>query len=118
MTDAVHLLGSDFSIGSNGDIALCDGADERRQDILRRLCTNPDAYVWHHDYGAGIGAQIGQPRRDGDLEAIIRAQLSEEAAVDQTQPVRVSITDLGNGIFSCTITYVDANTGDAQTIQT
>ena len=114
MSAISHSIGGDLILDSTGGLAVVGDAEEARQAILRRLCTNTGDYVWHPDCGVGLPAQIGQPVREGDIQAIILAQLQQESAVDQSQAPTVAITDQGSGQYLCVIQYVDKQT---QTVQ-
>lgn len=114
MSAISHIIGGDLILDSAGGLAVVGAAEGARQAILRRLCTNAGDYVWHPDYGVGLPAQIGQPMREGGIQAAVLAQLQQESAVDQSQLPTVAITDQGSGQYLCVIQYVDKQT---QTVQ-
>ena len=76
--------------------------------------TNPGAYIWHPEYGAGLGRFVGQPADPAAIEALIRSQMSIETAVAaQPEPVIVVQSDPG-GSLSVQIRYADAETANSQ----
>lgn len=114
MSAISHVIGGDLILDSAGGLAVVDIAEEARQAILRRLCTNAGDYPWHLDYGVGLPARIGSPMQEGDIQAVTLVQLQQESAVDQSQAPTVTITDQGAGQYLCVIQYVDQQT---QTVQ-
>lgn len=114
MSAISHIIGGDLILDSAGGLAVVDTAEEARQAILRRLCTNSGDYPWHLDYGVGLPARIGSPMQESDIQASILSQLAQESAVDQSQAPTVTITDQGSGQYQCVIQYVDKQT---QTVQ-
>jgi hypothetical protein len=109
MYDIFHQWGSDLSIGSGGDLALASGSDTISQRVFRRLLTNPGDYLWHLDYGGGLGQFVGTPARAADIEAIVRTQLALESAVPSTPSPQIiaTIADAANGYVVATVTYAD-----------
>lgn len=83
--------------------------------MLRRLLTNPAAngvpgdYLWHQDYGAGLPRFVGQPADVPAITALIRSQISMEAAVAPDPAPVIAVTPLLSGLF-VEIRYVDAPT--------
>ncbi|CAI9121023.1 GPW/gp25 family protein [Brytella acorum] len=114
MNAIAHVMGADLTLAAGTGLSVISGADCVRQKILRRLCTNPGAYIWQLDYGAGLPAMIGDPTSTSLIESIVRAQMALEAGVDQTQPVSVSVEQFSDGGVRCVITYVDAQTQQTQ----
>ena len=116
MTDISHQFGSDLSVTSGGDLQTASGADETRQRFLRRLLTNPAAYIWHLDYGAGLPAMIGTPAHLADIAAIVRQQAILEPSIAATPEPTVTVTTDGLGGTFASVTYTDADTGSSVTI--
>ena len=46
MADMNHWMGGDLGVSPVGDVAAVSGTDRGRQRVLRRLSTNPGAYVF------------------------------------------------------------------------
>ena len=118
MPDLGHLWGGDLQLSPSGGLALVDGATLTRQCLLRRLLTNPGDYVWHPDYGAGLGRFVGRP---ADLDApliaaIVRQQCALEEAVAKTPEPTVRLSVEPSGSVGLRISYVDAETGAAQVL--
>ncbi|NHN93824.1 phage tail protein [Acetobacter sicerae] len=109
-----HTFGSDLDLDASGSLAVVDGATESQQSIMRRLFTNPGAYLWHLDYGAGLPQAVGRSITAAEIQGVVSAQMLEEDGVDQSQPVSTSVTGDAIGNYDCTITYTDAATGTVQ----
>ena len=114
MSSLSHTVGGDLDLSGSGNLTLVSDAEETRQKILRRLCTNPGGYIWHPDYGAGLPAMVGMTMDAGTLQGIVQEQMADESGVDQTQPITVTVTNTPAGFYRCDITYTDSQT---QTIQ-
>lgn len=107
--------GSDVDRTITGALATVTGTAQGEQRVLRRLLTNPGDYIWHLDYGAGLPRYVGRLNRPGEIEGVIRQQLTLEPIVAQTPPPVVQITSILNGIF-VDVAWVDAVTGEPATI--
>lgn len=117
MADIAHQFGNDIQLAPNGDLALASGTVLTQQRVLRRLLTNPGDYIWDVNYGAGLGAMVGQPANAARITAIIRAQMFQEATVAQNPLPAVSVTGAdANGFVQAAITYVDTTDGTAQNL--
>lgn len=110
---------SDFGIDlvntSTGDFDTVNGQLETQQRIIRRLLTTPGSYKEHPEYGAGLGAYIGQlmsPSVIDKIKGVIRAQLYLEDAVSKGTPPVITVYQnpsvLNN--LQIGITYYEANT--------
>ncbi|WP_428375205.1 hypothetical protein [Lichenicoccus sp.] len=111
MADIAHVIGGDLQLGSSGDLATVDQAAWTEQRVLRRLLTNPGAYIWQLDYGAGLAALIGATVSVQQIAALIRSQLALETAVRQQPEPVITITAGMAGEAFATISYQDATTG-------
>lgn len=108
MSDISHQWGSDLEVGPTGDLLLAAGQDLGQQRILRRLLTNPGGYLWHVDYGAGLGAFVGEPSAADQVESIIVTQMANEpSASTSPEPiVEVSSTNSqGAGVIGVEVKY-------------
>jgi len=111
MADAYHIFGQDWVVSASGDLLMTQNSqDETTQRVLRRLFTNPGAYVWNLSYGAGLPAQIGQPTQPGTLKAVTLQQMQLEAGVAQTPAPTVAVTSNALGYTGISVTYTDAVT--------
>jgi hypothetical protein len=112
MLDLFHEWGCDLMVSSSGDLGLSAGSDTVNQRVFRRLLTNPGDYLWHFDYGGGLGQFVGAPAKPADIEAIVRSQLLLETAVPTTPPPQITanITNAANGYVVADITYADPAT--------
>jgi phage baseplate assembly protein W len=115
MSALSHICGFDLTI-SSGTIAVVAGAEEVRQRLLRRLCTNPGDYIWQANFGAGLPAMIGDPMDVERIRGVIAAQIIQDPGVDSTEPVSVNILVGSDGRYDCSIAYVDAQNATTQTI--
>lgn len=116
MIDMYHYFGNDLSVGATGDLAFAAGTQYGQQRVVRRLLTNPGAYYWHLNYGAGLGALIGSPTAAGIIQGLIRGQISKEAAVSQTPTPTITVNGNNLGLVSATIQYADADTSQNQVL--
>ncbi|AAW62163.1 hypothetical protein [Gluconobacter oxydans] len=114
MSALSHTIGGDLVLTTGAALATVSDAEETRQKILRRLCTNPGGYLWHLDYGAGLPAMVGKAMDAGTIQSVVQQQMATESGVDQTQPVTVTVTSTPSGLFRCDVSYTDSQT---QTIQ-
>lgn len=116
--DAYHYFGNDLSVNSAGDILLISGIVLSQQRILRRLLTNPGAYIWHLNYGAGLPAYIGQPLDTilfNQIVGLIRSQMYLESSVAQNPPPIVNLSANQSNLY-CSIQYTDAATTTLQVL--
>jgi len=115
--DLSHFMGGDLQLGPTGDLLLVDGTTLGQQRVLRRLLTNPGDYIWNLSYGAGLPAMVGQPANARAIEAIIRAQISQESVV-ATTPAPVVLVNVGtDGTIFVDLQYTDAVIGQTVVLQ-
>ena len=94
--------GGDISVGAGGDIAVAPVQIEIQQRLIRRLLTNPGEYIWHTEYGAGLGTFVGEPCSPGLIESTILNQLQHEALVAMSPSPTVQTDQSLAGSFSTT----------------
>lgn len=116
MADLSHWFGQDLAVDATGDLLAIDGTVGGQQRVLRRLLTNPGDYLWHSDYGAGLGRYIGATLNIDIIRAVIRAQLRKESAVAKTPIPSIAVSPISQGVF-VKIIYTDAASGDPVTLQ-
>jgi hypothetical protein len=90
-----------------------------QQRIIRRLLTNPGDYIWHVDYGTGLGRNVGEPCSSGYIEGTILNQLQLEALVAATPAPKVQTSQSLIGLLSTTsvtIQYQVAGTPTANSV--
>lgn len=116
MPDAMHWIGDDLRFGPSGDLLLTDGIELSNQRIVRRLLTILGEYVWHPGYGGSVPIRVGDVLDRDEVEAVILAQIYEEAAVSRDPAPEISITPIQSGVF-VSILYADALTGQQVTLQ-
>jgi len=91
MADIFHQWGEDLVLGPTGDLAIVSGAIWGQQRVLRRLMTNPQDYLWHTDYGAGLAQFIGQPAKSLQIRAAARSQIFKESAVARSPEPTINV---------------------------
>lgn len=114
MADISHQFGADLALSSTGDIATATGTTLTQQRVLKRLLTNPGDYIWQLDYGAGLGAFVGQPASTSRIAAVIRSQIFKESGVARSPEPIIDIQIGQAGAVYAHIRYADATTGDTQ----
>jgi hypothetical protein len=92
--------GEDLSVGASGDIGFALVQAEVQQRLVRRLLTNPGEYVWHVDYGAGLGGYVGERYSPGLIEGAVLNGLQLEALVAGTPAPLVQTSLSVTGPFS------------------
>lgn len=111
VADIGHQWGGDLEIGASGDLAVVVGHQGVQQRVLRRLLTNPGAYIWNVHYGAGLPNFIGTTASRGQIEAVVRSQIMREAAFARSPGVEITVSDLNDpemGTFEVNIRYESA----------
>jgi hypothetical protein len=115
MKDLNHYAGGDLSLSPTGSLSTVEGIERGKQRILRRLITNPGDYLFHPEYGAGLGRYVGALTNIPEIIALIRGQiLLEDCVAKKPAPVISVSTD--NETFSVTISYTDAPLGEPVTL--
>lgn len=115
MTDVFHWIGADLRVGARGDLLAAEATDAANQRIVRRLLTNPGAYVWHPEYGAGLGRLVGTSASSEQVRALIRQHVLLEPAVSQQPPPDITVQQIRDGM-SVRIVYTEAPTGEQRTV--
>ncbi|WP_337021814.1 phage tail protein [Pantoea anthophila] len=115
MHDLYHFTGGDLDSSSAGDLRTASGSDRAKQRILRRLLTNPGDYIFHPEYGAGLGKKIGETAEPGEWRALIIGQMLLEKAVASDPPPVVKLISIEGGI-SISVSYTDAMTGSPESL--
>lgn len=115
MYDLYHFTGGDLDSSSTGDLRTASAGNRTKQRILRRLLTNPGDYLFHPEYGAGLGKKIGEAVISGEWKALISGQMLLEEAVASHPPPVVNLTQIEGGV-SVSIAYSDALTGMPETL--
>jgi hypothetical protein len=112
MSDAAHFMTGDLQLGASGDLLIADGTLESQQRILRRLLTNPQAYIWHPEYGAGLPSKIGQPLNQAEMNTLITSQMYREESVSQNPAPNIITDAIPNGL-NVQIQYVEQESAQA-----
>ena len=116
MADLAHVTGSDLTISATGDLAIVDSSSWTQQRVLRRLITNPGDYIWQLTYGGGLATMVGTTVSAQQAAAIIRKQMSLEAAVSQLPEPKVVVQSDQNTTVFATVSYQDIQTEATQTL--
>lgn len=111
MSDIFQNFANDLAVGASGDLLTVDGTALGQQRVLRRLLTNPGAYIWHPEYGAGLPTFIGNPTSAIEIKGIVLAQMLLEESVAQSPAPTVTVNYYPDGTFFVSISYTDAQTG-------
>ena len=108
--DIQHAMGFDISLASTGDLALVDGDEAVRERVLRRLLTVQGAYIWQPAYGGGLTQFVGAVTNAALIQSVVRSQMILEPSVARQPLPTVSLSSVGNGTVTATITYASAST--------
>jgi Uri superfamily endonuclease len=107
--DINHTWSGDIALNNYNDISTVSGIDETNQRVLRRLLTNPKEYIWHPDYGAGLGMYIGvalDKEVEQEIKQVITSQMYKENNVAKNPPPDISLT-ITETLLNCIIIYYD-----------
>ncbi|QBJ80505.1 phage tail protein [Aquitalea sp. USM4] len=115
MNDLNHYVGDDLSLSPTGSLSTASGILRGKQRILRRLLTNPGEYIYHPDYGAGLGQYVGALMNLAQIKALIVGQMALEECVSQSPKPTVLVSADG-GTLSVSISYTDAPSGEPVTL--
>lgn len=115
MADLDHLVGDDLKVSPTGDLAIAAGDTETQERILRRLITSVGGYMFHTDYGAGIGGMVGDPVGIEAIQGIVAGQLGLEESVAKMPAPTVTVTPIIGGVF-CAISYFNAVNNNPYTL--
>lgn len=110
MADIQHTYGADLTLSATGDIALSDGTQLGQERVLRRLLTNPGAYIWQLTYGAGLARFVGKVANGARIKAVAKSQMFREAAVSRTPGPSIDVAVQPSGVVTLDIKYQDAAT--------
>lgn len=106
--------GGDLSVGPAGDINVTQVQSDAQNRIIRRLLTSPGDYIWHCDYGAGLGRYVGQPYSSSQISATVRNQLRLEPLVATSPTPSIEVRqspDNALSTISVSISYQLAGSG-------
>ena len=113
----LHLdWAGDLASSETGDIAVVGRPKLGTERVLRRLLTNPGAYIWHPTYGAGLARFVGQPVDVAGIEALIRSQMRLESAVARDPEPVVQVSADPAGSLFVQVRYADADTLESRTL--
>lgn len=115
MIDLNHYVGDDLSRSPTGGISSVSGLTRGKQRVLRRLITNPEDYIFHPEYGAGLGRYVGALTNVPEVIALIRGQIALEACVSQTPKPVISVQS-NDSTLSVSISYTDDPSGEPVTL--
>lgn len=108
-----QYFGNDINLSASGDLLDVNGSLRTQQRLLRRLLTSPGSYIWHLNYGAGLGRFVGvnlSRQKSDEIKSLITSQLYlEESVAKQPAPV-ITLASVDGTTLSCRIIYYDAVT--------
>ena len=116
MPDLHHTWAGDLLPSPTGDLLLAAGPPLGTQRVLRRLLTDPGAYLWHPAYGAGLGRFVGEPTDPRGTAALIPGQMRGEPAVAASPEPVVTVRADPGGTLAVQVRYADAETADTLTL--
>ncbi len=119
LLDIDHDWGGDLSVGPTGDLMIAPLDQVSRQRVIRRLLTASHSYLWHPDYGAGLGRYVGATVIPREIEAIVRHELMSETSIASSPPPVIAVADvppIGSGALLLNISYRDAWLGSSLTL--
>jgi hypothetical protein len=102
--------GGDLTVGPSGDINIAPVEIELQQRVIRRLLTNSGDYIWHIEYGGGLGGYVGTPYDPNAIEGTTLRQLQYETLVTPSPAPKVLISQSLDGTFSATSVTVQYKT--------
>lgn len=89
-------LTGDFVLDQEGGVSFAAPGDALRQRIFRRIITNPDGYIYHPEYGLGLGQLIGRAMTRDQKEKLkqkIIQGILEDAETDKSVYPTITITE-------------------------
>jgi phage baseplate assembly protein W len=116
MIDLSLTTSGDLALTPSGSLSPISGVDLSQQRVLRRLLTNPGDYIWHPDYGAGLGLMVGRPVDRLAIQTLVTAQMAQEASVCQQPAPVVTVTSNQNGSVYVGIQYTVINTNQTASL--
>lgn len=119
MASEYHWFGEDTVFSASGDDLSTSGVEELNQRILRGLMTSPGEYVWHPEYGSGLGRFVGRalsPELRTEIIGLVRGVVLAEPEVQKQPEPTITLNSDANGFASLQISYVYAPTAEPQTI--
>ncbi len=112
LSDLHSEWGGDVFSSETGDFVVIGVPALGTERVLRRLLTNPGAYIWHPEYGAGLARFVGQPINVAAIQTLIRSQmLLEPAVAADPEPVVLVQSDTSGTLF-VQVRYADADTAE------
>lgn len=116
MVDLMLGWAGDLGFSETGDLSVVGEPGLGTARVLRRLLTNPGAYVWHPGYGAGLARFVGLPADVAGIQALVREQMRLEAAVARSPEPVVTVASDAGGSLLLQVRYADAATAEAQVL--
>ena len=107
--DISNNFGEDMVLSSTDDLLNVSDLELSKQRVLKRLLTNPGDYIWHTDYGAGLGRYVGDalsPDLFDEIKSLILSQIFLEDSVANNPEPQISMQTIQGGLF-VQINYVD-----------
>lgn len=125
-TDLYLEWNSDFVLTPGGSLQLASGWDVCRQRIVRNLITNsaqtlPDGtmtapdYIWHPDYGLGLGTMVGQNISDQEQQDIVAKTTKAVQSDVSTLPGAAPKVTFSKGSSNTTVVGISVPLSNTQT---
>jgi hypothetical protein len=116
MADVLSVFGGDLAISATGDLQTVEGDSLTRQRIILRMLTNQGDYLWHLDYGAGLGGYVGSPDTLQGILSVARAQIHLEASVAKSPPPSITASVQSNNTVLLSVLYSGESSGQTSTL--
>ncbi len=119
MSDLSHYWGSDLTLAANGDLLVATDTTEVNQRILRALMTSPGDYLFHMQYGVGVGQYVGKALTATDyakIRAAVRSVVVRDPEVAQTPTPQINFRVNAQGYVLVSISYTYKPSGQLQTL--
>lgn len=94
--------GQDIVIKAGNDLDTVSDVVKSQQRVQRRLLTNPGAYIFHADYGAGLGRFIGKALTNdlyNEIQSLILSQIFLEDSVAQNPVPVITLQTIQTGLL-------------------
>lgn len=88
----------DLILDQEGGLQHAAPGDALRQRIFRRVLTNPGEYIYHVDYGIGLGDLVGRTMNRDQIEKLKQRVIQgilEDAETDKSFFPEIKITEPG-----------------------
>jgi hypothetical protein len=113
VSDIDLWVGGDLGLSASNDLQLVYGTTQGEQTLVRGLLTNPEGYVFHPTFGAGLPRKVGSPFNRNEIIGLVRAQMFKSRIALALPAPNIAVDPIPNtnGGFELTVSYADNPTG-------